>query len=67
MINQNHQKTALSLGRPAESRAAEHLISRGLSLIQKNYQGRFGEIDLIFRDQLVIVFVEVKYRKNQQF
>ena len=39
--------------------------SKGYFIIYKNYRVRQGEIDIIARDGGTIVFVEVKYRKNE--
>ncbi|HEX8873613.1 MAG TPA: YraN family protein [Nitrosospira sp.] len=36
-------------------------------LIERNYRCRFGEIDLIMRDGMVVVFVEVRMRASQTF
>ncbi len=57
------------IGNQAEQLALDHLIANGLSLIEQNYLTRFGEIDIIMIDQLkqVLVFVEVRYRKNTSF
>ena len=51
----------------AEEAAAEFLKERGLRLLERNYNCRFGEIDLIMRDGQTLVFVEVRYRRNQSF
>lgn len=50
------------LGQAAEQQAANYLSRHGLQLIQRNYQCRMGEIDLIMRDKNCLVFVEVRYR-----
>ena len=50
-----------------EAQAKSYLCGQGLSLIEQNYHCRFGEIDLIMRDQDTVCFVEVKYRKNLSF
>ena len=50
-----------------EAQAMSYLCEQGLSLIEQNYHSRFGEIDLIMRDQDTVCFVEVKYRKNMSF
>ena len=39
----------------------------GLKLVSKNFRCRFGEIDLIMRDRLQLVFVEVRYRVANHF
>ena len=50
-----------------EQAACKYLQRRGLKLICANYFSRFGEIDLIMRDNNTLVFVEVRYRRNQSF
>lgn len=54
-------------GRNAESRARRFLEARGLKFIEANYRCRPGEIDLVMRDRATLVFVEVRYRKNDDF
>ena len=56
-----------SLGLIYEGRAADYLRAQGLSLIEKNYRCREGEIDLIMRDRETLVFVEVKQRTAERF
>lgn len=50
-----------------EHYAADQLTLRGLQLVARNFQTRFGEIDLIMWDQAVLVFVEVRYRRHSRF
>jgi putative endonuclease len=59
--------TAVAVGRDAEARAQRFLQQRGLTLVEKNFRCRGGEIDLIMRDQHMLVFVEVRFRKDQRF
>jgi putative endonuclease len=56
-----------TLGNQAEKVALSYLEQQGLTLIEKNYQTRLGEIDLIMQDGKSIVFVEVRLRKNNLF
>lgn len=53
----------------AESLAQSWLQHHGYRFIQRNFNRRVGEIDLIFEhpDEHSIVFVEVRYRANQRF
>ena len=51
-------------GKLAEALVADFLQVRGLRLIQRNYSCRLGEIDLILADGPVLVFVEVRLRRN---
>ena len=53
-----------SIGADHEQAAARYLESRGLTILEKNYRNRHGEIDLIARDGQYLVFVEVKYRRD---
>ena len=54
-------------GQWAEHLAEDYLAKHGLKLIQRNYTCRMGEIDLIMREHDTIIFVEVRYRKNDQY
>lgn len=54
-------------GEHYEVAAEKHLISCGLSPIERNFTVKGGEIDLIMRDGHTIVFVEVRYRRSQSF
>ncbi|MEZ5476163.1 MAG: YraN family protein [Thiolinea sp.] len=59
--------TTREIGLQAEELACRYLQARGLHLLMRNYRLRIGEIDLVFRDQTHVVFVEVRYRKSNQF
>jgi len=50
-----------------EQAALNYLLEHRLILIEKNFQCRLGEIDLIMQDRQTLVFVEVKYRKSTHF
>lgn len=54
-------------GQNTEALAEGYLLKQGLSSFAKNFHSRFGEIDLIMQEQNTWVFVEVKYRKNDNF
>ncbi len=51
-------------GQWGENIALQHLTAKGYRFIEANYTTSFGEIDLIFLDHDVLVFVEVKTRKS---
>jgi putative endonuclease len=51
-------------GRQAEMLAWRFLEERGLQLLERNWQSRFGEIDLVLREGATIVFVEVRLRTS---
>ena len=48
------------LGKKGENRAAEALISAGMSIIARNFRCKRGEIDIIALDGETLVFAEVK-------
>lgn len=48
----------------AESLVLKHLQKQGLNLICRNYLTKVGEIDLIFWEGEVLVFVEVRAREH---
>ncbi len=56
-----------SKGLHYEAAAEKYLLACGLSLIERNFLAKGGELDLIMRDGPTIVFVEVRYRKNQSY
>lgn len=56
-----------SKGKSAENTACDHLKKNGLKLIEKNFNSRYGEIDLIMQHKSTLVFVEVRYRKNADY
>jgi len=55
------------IGQKAEDAAALMLEQQGLTLIERNFSCKTGELDLIFKDKEQLVFVEVRFRKNQHF
>lgn len=50
------------IGRRAEELAAEWLAGQGFAILQRNFRGGGGELDIICRRDGVIYFVEVKAR-----
>ncbi|MFT4926764.1 MAG: putative endonuclease [Phenylobacterium sp.] len=52
------------IGQINEDIARQYLIKQGLRFIVANYHCRYGELDLIMADHTVLVFVEVKFRRN---
>jgi len=60
----NRQPDNRQSGARWEKTAESFLRNHGLSLLQRNFSSRFGEIDLIMEDGETLVFIEVKYRKN---
>jgi putative endonuclease len=57
----------LKQGEAAELACCKYLKSQGLKLVEKNFSCRSGEIDIIMLDSSTLVFVEVRFRKNNTF
>lgn len=51
-----------NIGRQGESFATRVLIEKGYRILERNYRGRFGEIDIIARKDNCLHFIEVKTR-----
>jgi putative endonuclease len=56
-----------SLGLYGEDRAAAYLEDHGYRLVERNWRGPSGEIDLIAFDRGRFVFVEVKTRNGSGY
>lgn len=59
--------TARSTGLDGEKLAEEYLKNKDFRVLERNYRHKRAEIDLIVRRNDLIVFVEVKTRKNKAF
>jgi putative endonuclease len=57
----------MAQGKAAEDAAATYLQNQGLRLVARNWRCKGGEIDLIMRDGAVLVFVEVRERRNARY
>ena len=57
----------LKQGEDAEAACSRYLKSQGLKLVNTNFSCRLGEIDIIMLDNNMLVFVEVRFRKNNNF
>ena len=57
----------LKQGKDAEDACCDYLKSFGFKLVEKNFNCRLGEIDIIMTDKNILVFVEVRFRKNNNF
>lgn len=56
-----------SLGDEYETRAVDLIQGQGLLILERNFSGKTGEIDIIARDGTQLVFVEVRARSNRHF
>lgn len=77
-FNSLHQLSPHQLGRAGEAAAVDYLLQAGYSIIDQNWRGSHGEIDIIASDKRAfdlryelgdseIVIVEVKTRSSYAF
>ena len=56
-----------SRGDDYEERAALLIENNGLRLLERNFRGKTGEIDIVAQDSDLLVFIEVRARSNRHF
>ncbi len=52
------------IGKIGECMAQKYLRSKGFNILNNNYSSRYGEIDIVATKDECLVFVEVKFRKE---
>lgn len=52
------------IGKLGEDLACKYLQNKGYKILERNFEARQGEIDIIALDKSEIVFIEVKTRSN---
>ena len=57
-------KNNRQIGSKYEQLAADYLKKQGYCIVERNYYTPYGEIDIIAQQDEVLVFVEIKYRKQ---
>ena len=55
------------VGQEWEGLAAKHLEKAGYRILERNYRGKGGEIDIVAEDGATLCFVEVKGRRTPAF
>jgi len=60
-VNHNQQ-----VGKWGEQVAAEHLVSRGCEVMDRNIRTPYGEIDIVAKQNDCVIFVEVKTRTSNK-
>jgi len=55
-------ETTVSKGRLGEALACEFLTGKGYAILERNYYTSRGEIDVVFLDNEMLVFGEIKSR-----
>lgn len=70
MSHRNEQRSKpahLATGENAEQQALETLVAAGLKPVDRNFRCKHGELDLIMKDEMTLVIVEVRFRKSDRF
>lgn len=67
MIFNKTKADHLQKGEHAEQAALRYLQQQGLQLQCSNYRCKTGELDLVMKDGEILVVVEVRFRKSEQF
>lgn len=65
--NLKKQSLRKTIGNQAEILAKQFLLAKGLKFVQAQFNTPLGEIDLIMKDESELVFIEVRYRKQNNF
>ena len=55
------------LGQWGEEQVAKKLLRNGWTIVARNFRCRFGELDLVAKNETFLAFVEVKLRKDVRF
>ena len=56
-----------TIGKYGETIAADYLINNGYKILDRNFQTRYGEVDIIGVKDDLIIFFEVKSRYTKSF
>lgn len=60
-------RATAALGRFGEDLAVRLLVEAGMSVVDRNWRCREGELDIVARDGATLVFCEVKTRSGTAF
>lgn len=57
----------MGIGTVVENAACDFLQQRAVQIVQRNFRCKLGEIDIVALEQQMLVFVEVRFRKNSAY
>lgn len=60
-------KTTKNIGDFGEKIARDYLVQKGYRILDTNFRVKSGELDIVAMQRDILVFVEVKTRKNDFF
>ncbi len=55
------------IGASNENLACDYISSQGGTIVERNFSCRQGEVDIIARDDGYLCFIEVKFRKDENY
>lgn len=55
------------LGAKGEALAAQFLIDRGIQILARNLKTRYGEVDILAKDDDTLVIIEVKAKSSDRY
>ena len=61
------EKNKRKIGSKVEQAVREYLSGHGFEILEMNYRCKQGEIDIIAKEDLYYVFIEVKYRTSTRY
>ncbi len=61
------EKNKRTIGSHAEQVVRKYLTEHGFEILEMNYRCKQGEIDIIAREDIYYVFIEVKYRTSTRY
>mgnify|MGYP001574960097 CR=1 FL=1 len=65
--NRKGTKSQRTIGTNWEDVAVKFLQQKGFEIIERNFYYNHGEIDVIAKEKDELVFIEVKFRRNEKF
>ncbi len=59
--------TGKNLGKWGEEQAEKFLVGKGVVILARNIQTKYGEIDLLALDEKCLIFIEVKTSQTRKY
>ena len=56
-----------NIGTLGENFVADYLSAKGYSILKVDYRLKFGQVDIIARDDKYLCFIEVKFRNDPKY
>lgn len=66
-VKHDFSGSTVKAGKTGEDLAVQYLLKKKYVILQRNYRRRSGEIDIVVKDGVDLVFVEVKTRRSHSF